>query len=108
MKLLELRKNKGLTQEEISKAIETSSVNYNRYELGKVRPDIETLIKIADYYGVSLDYLCDHETKSQLDLPPLTETKKQAIKMLANLNEANFINAFTTISGLYLQQTSSY
>ncbi|MBR1954601.1 MAG: helix-turn-helix transcriptional regulator [Clostridia bacterium] len=32
-------------------------VNYTRYETDKVRPDYETLIKIADFYNISLDEL---------------------------------------------------
>ena len=107
MKLKELRENLNKNQNEIAIILGTTQSNYSKYEKETISPDLKTLIRIADYYGVSLDYLCDHETKTQLDLPPLTETKKQAIKMLANLNETNFINAFTHISGLYLQQTSA-
>lgn len=54
-KLRELRKNAGLTQEELAKKLDISRVNYTRYETNKVRPDFETLIKLADFYDVSLD-----------------------------------------------------
>ena len=58
-KLKELRTASGLTQEELSRIIGISRVNYTRYETGKVRPDYETLIKIADYFDVSLDEIFD-------------------------------------------------
>ena len=60
-KLKELRIASGLTQEQLSQIIGISRVNYTRYETGKVRPDYETLIKIADYYDVSLDELFDRK-----------------------------------------------
>lgn len=54
-KLKELRKDAGLTQEELAKILSISRVNYTRYETDKVRPDYETLLKIADYHDISLD-----------------------------------------------------
>ena len=56
-KLKELRKAYNLTQKELSNKLEVSRVNYTRYETSKVRPDYEILIKIADFYDVSLDEL---------------------------------------------------
>ena len=60
-KLKDLRKANGLTQEDLSSKLELSRVNYTRYETGKVRPDYETLIKIADFYDVSLDEIFDRK-----------------------------------------------
>lgn len=54
-KLKELRIAENLTQEQLAKNLNISRVNYTRYETDKVRPDYETLIKIADYYDISLD-----------------------------------------------------
>lgn len=54
-KLKELRLSENLTQEQLSEKIGVSRVNYTRYETDKVRPDYETLIKLADFYDVSLD-----------------------------------------------------
>ena len=54
-KLKELRLNEKLTQQELADKLMISRVNYTRYETDKVRPDYETLIKIADFYDVSLD-----------------------------------------------------
>lgn len=54
-KLKELRKSENYTQQELADILQISRVNYTRYETDKVRPDYETLIKIADFYDVSLD-----------------------------------------------------
>lgn len=60
-KLKELRKNYNLTQGELAEKLKISRVNYTRYENGKVRPDYETIIKIADFYDISLDELFDRK-----------------------------------------------
>lgn len=54
-KLKELRLSENLTQEQLAAIIDVSRVNYTRYETDKVRPDYEILVKIADFYDVSLD-----------------------------------------------------
>ena len=60
-KLKELRIAENLTQLELSEKLNLSRVNYTRYENGKVRPDYETLIKIAEFYDISLDELFDRK-----------------------------------------------
>ena len=60
-KLKELRIQQNLTQEMLSDLLGISRLNYTRYENDKVRPDYETLIKIADFYDVSLDDLFDRK-----------------------------------------------
>ena len=54
-KLKELRLGEGLTQAELAAKLNIGRVNYTRYELDKVRPDYETLLAIADFYGVTTD-----------------------------------------------------
>ena len=54
-KLRELREGESLTQQKLAEALQIPRVNYTRYETNVARPDYETLIKIADFYDVSLD-----------------------------------------------------
>ena len=61
-KLKELRKAERLTQQQLSDKLKISRVNYTRYENGSVRPDYETLIKIADFYDISLDDIFNRKT----------------------------------------------
>ena len=56
-RLKELRKEKKLTQVQMAAVLEISGRNYQNYELSKYEPNIDGLIEIADYFGVSLDYL---------------------------------------------------
>ena len=61
-KLKELRKAENLTQQQLADSLKISRVNYTRYERDKVHPDYETLIKIADYYDISLDEIFNRKT----------------------------------------------
>lgn len=53
----ELRKSRGMTQEELAKALGVSRSTIGMYEQGKREPDFETEEKIADYFNVTLDFL---------------------------------------------------
>lgn len=97
MKLKELRKEKKITQEELAMQLQIPRVNYNRYELQKVQPDIETLKKLAEFYQTSLDYLCDFNPPYQLALPPLTQDQKKAIQILLKLPNEIFYYTFAKL-----------
>ena len=58
-KLKDLRKAENLTQKQLAEKLQIARVNYTRYETDAVRPDYETLIKIANFYDVSLDEIFD-------------------------------------------------
>jgi len=62
-RLKELRKAKGLSQEELGKAFGVSRLAYAHWESGKFDPDLETLVKLADYFGTSIDYIYKHDTQ---------------------------------------------
>lgn len=57
MKLRELRKEKGLSQLQLALALNTNQNTISRYETGEREPGIAELIKIADFFDVSVDYL---------------------------------------------------
>ena len=52
-----LRKGKGITQEQLAAALNISSQAVSKWETGVSQPDTMTLPLIADYFGVSIDYL---------------------------------------------------
>ena len=55
--LKELRTEKEITQSEIAKEINISQRVYSNYETGTREPSIDTLITLAEYHKVSLDYI---------------------------------------------------
>ena len=57
MRLKELRKKKGISQLRLATELNTTQNTVSRYETGEREPGIDELIKIADYFNVSVDYL---------------------------------------------------
>ena len=57
MRLKELRNKKGISQLRLATELNTTQNTISRYETGEREPGIEELIKIADFFHVSVDYL---------------------------------------------------
>ena len=57
MRLKELRKAKGISQQKLATDLNANQNTISRYENGEREPGIVELIKIADYFHVSIDYL---------------------------------------------------
>ncbi|MDX8046630.1 helix-turn-helix transcriptional regulator [Gracilibacillus sp. S3-1-1] len=66
-RLVSLRKEKGLSQYDAAERLGFSRGKLANYEQGTRQPDYETLIKIADFYDVSLDYLLGKSDKKETD-----------------------------------------
>lgn len=57
VRLQELRKEKKVPQKELAERLGISVRAYHYYEEGKRYPDFQGLLTLAEFYGVSLDYL---------------------------------------------------
>lgn len=56
-RLLLLRQESGMTQQQVADAIQTTLRQYQRFEKGEQKPGFDNLIRLADCFQVSLDYL---------------------------------------------------
>lgn len=65
MRLKEMRKQRGVSQTELSKSIGVAQPTYSGWESGKFQIDDESKIKLADYFGVSIDYLMGRDNVPQ-------------------------------------------
>ena len=65
IRIRNLREDADKTQQEIAEYLGTSQTMYARYERGANEMPIRHLIKLSDYYQVSLDYLCDGQMKNE-------------------------------------------
>ena len=72
--LKELRKEKGLTQEQFAEQFNVSRRSVSRWETGNNMPDLDTLVEMADYYEIDLRELLDGERKSEKMNEELKET----------------------------------
>lgn len=67
MRLKELRKNRGVSQEQVAHHLGISLRGYQNYEYGLREPNIGMILKLAEYYNVTTDYLLEKDTTSPLD-----------------------------------------
>jgi transcriptional regulator with XRE-family HTH domain len=75
-RLKELRLEKHMTQAEIGKYLNVSNVSVSGYENDTREPDSAALIKLADLYGVSLDYMHGRTDDRHGDDDDLTDNQK--------------------------------
>lgn len=66
MRLKELRVEKGATQKDITEFICCSPLVYSRNERKGREQNIDALCRLADYFGVSIDYLVEQEKQSNI------------------------------------------
>lgn len=67
-RLRELREEADITQKEIAAYLNISHSTYNRYECSSREPDLDTLIRLADYFDISLDELVGRKAPNSIDL----------------------------------------
>lgn len=82
-RLKDMRRDKGKTQDEMSKLLNIRRSTYGEYERGKIVPPIDKMKVLADYFGVSVDYLMGntnfqtHEERNEIN--PLDISKQMKI-----------------------------
>jgi transcriptional regulator with XRE-family HTH domain len=67
MRLKELRKRKGISQLKLALDLNMNQNSISRYESGEREADYVTLILIADYFDVSIDYLLGRTENPELN-----------------------------------------
>ena len=72
-RLKELRKQNNLSQNTISSILGLKQQQYSRYEIGLRDMPLDKLIKLADYYGTSIDYIL---YRDNLSISPIKVSKK--------------------------------
>ncbi len=63
-RLKELRQKQGISQKDFAALIGIPANTYNQWENGKRQPDNETMLKLAEYFNVSVDYLLGRDDRS--------------------------------------------
>ncbi len=79
-----LRIQKGLNQVELAKALSVTKQCVSNWENDNVLPSVEMLIKIADYFGTTTDYLLGRTAKQELNVDGLSEEEVAHVSWLIN------------------------
>ncbi len=95
-RIAQLRKSRSMSQFQLAKTLNIATSTLGMYETNKRKPNMEMLEKLADFFGVSIDYLLGREIsdKSNIDLDkaidnamsfdgkPVTEHDRKMMKQL--------------------------
>lgn len=84
MNLKNLRQIKGISQRELGRQLKIAGTMISRYERGEAEPNIATLIKMADFFGVSVDTLIGHDA-NYVDLQTVSKNQKYVIEKVVNI-----------------------
>ena len=90
LKIKELREEKGLSQLEVAKGIDTSQRNIGRWESGANEPSSSFVLKLAKYFNVSTDYLlgCEDDFGAVVNVTSqLTKPQSELLSVFNLLSE---------------------
>ena len=91
--LKRLRKEKGLTQEQLAERFYVSSRTVSRWETGSNMPDVAILIELADFYDVDIREIIDGERKSEI----MNKETKETLRKVAEYAAEAHRKAQTTV-----------
>ncbi|MCP3773450.1 helix-turn-helix domain-containing protein [Paenibacillus sp. MZ04-78.2] len=98
-KIALLREKQALTQEELSSKINISRASLSHYEKNRREPDYETVVKIADFFKVSIDYLLGRTKDPRVVLEPEVRAFVDSLE----LSDEKIIDRFSlTVDGMKL------
>lgn len=88
--LKRLREEAHISQKSLAEAVGVSQQSINKYENHNIEPDIETLIRIADYFNTSVDYLIGHtDVRRKIEIVYSYELNERESKLLHGYRNLN-------------------
>lgn len=108
-KIMELRKKKGWSQEELAEKLDISRQSVSKWESGASMPDIDKIILLSSLFGVSTDYLLKDEPEEErfaenTDVYVDTDTRSARSVSLEEVN--GFLNLTRKLSGWMAASTA--
>ena len=99
--LKELRQSKSITQSDLGKALSISPSAIGMYEQGRREPDAEILVKIADYFDVTTDYLLGRKPREPVKC--YSQDEHTLLRQYRELSEAHKEDVLLFVSHFYEQ-----
>ena len=97
MRLKELRNSRNLSQKELADKLGYKQGTISQWEMGRRSLDIDTLLRLSEFYGVSTDYILGRSAKSGTLTDPL---QNKLLGMFNNLNDIGKLEAIKRVSEL--------
>ncbi|WP_027092437.1 helix-turn-helix domain-containing protein [Cohnella thermotolerans] len=86
-RLRELRLQRSLSQEEVARHIGITRSAYSHYEINNRQPVYGTLIKLASFFDVSLDYIIGGNSSRQPQEMAETSDSREILKLIKDMNQ---------------------
>ncbi len=83
-RLRELRKARNLTQKQVGDVLGITDQSYSRYETGEREPSLESLLKLSDLFGVTVDYLLGQKA---VESSALTDYEIQLVELTRRVDD---------------------
>ena len=98
MNLKKLRKELNLSQKDVAINIGITDKTYANYENGNTEPNIDTIIKLAEFFHVTTDELLERKNLNIIDKGLLSNTEINIIEIMKELNPRNLdkLQAYAT------------
>ena len=115
--LKELRRDKGITQEQLAEELNVSGRTISRWETGKNMPDISLLVEIAEFFDVSIPEIIKGERKSENmkneEVKEVAETmsdyaKAEKEELVKSIRNMSIIGLIALIVYMTLRETGFY
>ena len=111
-KIAELRKSKGISQEQLAELLNTSRQAVSKWERGESYPDIDRLKDLAVFFGVSIDYLLGYDVEAASVKNFMERTKEclrkrkpeiglDEVKLVVSRNPNSFALGFNAVEYLF-------
>ena len=113
--LKELRKGKGLTQEQLAEKFGVAGRTVSRWETGSNLPDLAIIVELADFYDVDIREIFDGERKSEIMNTEMKDTLLQAAdyadegknRLLKNVRNITIVGTVCLIAALLMEDLPS-
>lgn len=100
-RIRELRKERHMNQQRLAMEFNISQAAVSNYEKGNPEPDIQLIIKMADYFNVSIDYLAGKSDKKfNISADDLKDDEMEILQDYSRLSEIKKAKASAYIKGL--------
>lgn len=106
--LKKLREENKISQQKLANELKVSQSTVGMWENGKNKPEFDTLIKIADYFNVSVDYLLGKSENKKMPADEnISELDKKLINLLLDLSPDEIQRVRDFVQGLKANRTTA-
>ena len=104
-KIIEMRKNKNLSQEQLAETLNVSRQTISNWENGRFYPDIDALVKISKYFNIALDDLLASDSNVLKHLKVSTDSVRSNKNILYAIILNIFLIILFVITGILLEES---